>query len=464
MQTKPDTTLLLKLTALAAVLVLPGLARAADPAPTDASLFTKPVWLTDLSFGDKEYYDDNVLVVSGQGMPIQTSWVNDASFKLGLDFAPLLAGGNAIQTLTFVYAPETFHYDDASSENYTAHRFNDTIKGSSGDFSYSLDNAFLYNDGSKLAETYALNQLSGAAGNQNDKYRNNFTHAVPRERRNQDQDRYAALLRWDFGSYFFRPVSNLTYYNLNTYLFNTSFAPYKGYQDYVDRWDINGGADLGYLISKKLDFFVGYRDGYQHQDQFSLGINSDQHYSSNHYQRVLFGLEGQVYDWLNVKAAFGPDFRDFNPNAPIDHDRTTRVYGEAQATATLSKTQSLSFNFKQWVFVSSTGVVPYDDISYALGYHWNLTKQLGFDLGAKYSEANYTLGNDLAGSAPSFRDDEDYQGSLGLSYTLIPHLTVNATWVFDKGLNGLQTLAATYAPAYRDFEHKVWGFGLQYKF
>jgi hypothetical protein len=458
------TALLLTLTAATAVLALPGTLRAADPTAADTALFTKPSWLTDLSLGDREYYDDNVLLVSGLGMPIQTSWVNDASFKLGFDFAPVLSDGGILKTLTLVYAPEVVSYANDSSENYTAHRINDSIKGSEGDFSYSFDNAFLYNDGSKLAETYALNQLSGAAANQNDKYRNNFTHAVPRERRNQYQDRYTAQLRWDIGSIFFRPVSNLTYYNLNTYLFNTSFAPYKGYQDYIDRWDINGGADLGYKISKSVDFFVGYRDGFQHQDPFSLGINSDQHFSSNHYQRVLFGLEGQLTDWLNVKAAFGPDFRDFNPDTPIIHDRTTRFYGEAQATAILSKTQTLSFNFKQWVFVSSTGLVPYDDITYVLGYHLNVTKQVGLDLGAKYSEANYTLGNDYAGSAPSLRDDEDYQGSAGISYAILPNLIASATYAYDKGLNGLETLAATYAPAYRDFEHEVWGFGLQYKF
>jgi hypothetical protein len=442
----------------------PGVRATAVPTAADTALFAKPAWLTDLSLGDREYYDDNVLLVSGLGMPIESSWVNDATFKLGIDFAPLLADGNALQTFTLVYAPERVAYAQDSAENYTAHRLNDSIKGSAGYFSYSLDNAFLDNDGSKLAATYALNQVSGAAANQNDKYRNNFTHAVPRERRNQDQDRSAAQVRRDIGRFFFRAISNLTDYNLNTTLFNTSFAPYKGYQDYIDRWDINGGADLGYQLSPKLDFFVGDRDGYQHQDQFSPGMNSDRHFASNHYQRVLFGLEGQLADWLNVKAAFGPDARDYNPATPIDHDRTTRLYGEAQATAILSKTQTLSFNFKQWLFVSSTGLVPYGDISYALTYHWSVTKQLGLDLGAKYLEASYTLGNDYTGSAPSLRDDIDWQGSAGLSYAILPHLTANVTYTYDKGLNGLETLAATYAPAYRDFEHEMWGFGLLYKF
>ena len=67
---------------------------------------------------------------------------------------------------------------------------------------------------------------------------------------------------------------------------------------------------------------------------------TDQHYSSNHYQRLLAGLEGKL-DWLSVKLAAGPDFRDFNPNAPISDLHTTRFYAEAAVTATLPQDLSL---------------------------------------------------------------------------------------------------------------------------
>ncbi len=464
MQTNRTSPLLFLLATIAAASALSGPRLAADPATPDTLLVQKPIWLTDLSVADKEWYDDNVLLVSGLGLPEQSSWVNDQSFKLGVDLAPVFAQGSTIQSFTIVYSLENANYAQASAENYTAHRLNDVFKGKSGNFSYSLDNAFLYNDGNKLAETYALNQVGGAAGNQLDKYRNNYSHSPVRDRRNQDQDRYNAQVRWDAPDFFFRPVSSLTYYNLNTYQFNTSVAPYKGYQDYIDRWDINGGADLGYTVAPGLAVFLGYRDGFQHQDQYSLGINSDQHFASNHYQRALLGLEGKLTDWLTVKASGGPDFRDYNASTAIDHDRTTRFYGDVQATAALSKDQSLTFAFKQWLFVSSTGLVPYDDISYSLAYHWNVTKQFGFDLGAKFLEANYTLGNDLAGSAPSLRDDIDYQGSAGITYAIIPNLIASVSYAYDKGANALSGLATNYAPNYRDFEHAVLSFGLQFKF
>ena len=372
--------------------------------------WTKPAWLTDLSFGIKESYDDNILRVSGNGLPTESSWVNVLSFKLGFNLSSFLAADpGTIQVFSLVYQPDKATYSNASTEDFTAHRVNATLKGKSGDLSFIFDDAFLYNDGSKLAPVYALNQLGNADANQNDKYRNSLAHAPARERRNQDQDRYTAFLQYDTKYLFLRAISQLNYINMNTYLFNTSLAPYKGYQDWIDRYDVNAGADLGFKVATNLALTLGYRDGYQYQQQYSEAINTDQHYSSNHYQRLLFGLEGKL-DWLTVKLDAGPDFRDFNPNTPISDLHTTRYFGEADLTANLSSNQSLTFHYKDYIFVSSTGLVPYEEYTYSLVYHWNFTKQLGLDVGAKYFEHNYTLGNDLAGSAPSLRLDTDYEG------------------------------------------------------
>jgi hypothetical protein len=426
--------------------------------------WTKPAWLTDLSFGVKESYDDNILRVSGNGLPTDSSWVNVFSFKLGFNLSSFLAADpGTIQVFSLVYQPDKATYSNASSEDFTAHRLNATLKGKSGDLTFSFDDAFLYNDGSKLAPIYALNQLGNADANQNDKYRNSLAHAPARERRNQDQDRYTAFLQYDTKYLFLRTISQLNYINMNTYLFNNSLAPYKGYQDWIDRYDVNVGADLGFKVATNWALTLGYRDGYQYQQQYSEAINTDQHYSSNHYQRLLLGLEGKL-DWLTVKLDAGPDFRDFNPNTPISDLHTTRYFGEADITANLSPNQSLIFHYKDYIFVSSTGLVPYEEYTYSLVYHWNFTKQLGLDVGAKIFEHNYTLGNDEAGSAPSLRLDYDYEGLGGVTYAITPHLIATVTYSYDKGFNGLTSLPAKYAPSYRDFEEGVFAAGLQYRF
>lgn len=426
--------------------------------------WTKPAWLSDLSFGVKESYDDNVLRVSGQGLPLESSWVDVLSLRLGLDLSSWLAADpGTIQTFSLIYQPDRAIYNQAPAESFTAHRVNTVLKGKSGDLSFGFDDAFLYNDGSKLAPTYALNQLSTADANQNDKYRNSLAHAPARERRNQYQDRYTAFLQYDAGLLFFRPISSLNSINMDTYLFNNSLAPYKGYQDYVDRYDVNAGADLGFKLAPNWALTLGYRDGYQYQQQYSEAINSDQHYSSNHYQRLLFGLEGKL-SWLTVKLAAGPDFRDFNPNTPISDLHTTRYYGEAEAVANLPGNQSLSFRYKDYIFVSSTGLVPYEEYTYSLAYHWSVTRQLGLDVGAKLFEHNYTLGNDVAGSAPSLRLDIDDEALGGVTYAVTPHVIASLTFNYDRGSNGLSSLAAKYAPSYRDFGEGVFSAGLQYRF
>lgn len=451
------------LAAWAAAFAFATASHAAD-APADAAFWTKPKWLSDLSLSVKESYDDNVLGVSGLGLARQNSWVNSAQVNLGFNLLPLFDGTKDIQVLTFSYNPERVTFDSVSSEDYTANRFNGAFKFKADNVTVSVTDAFLYNDGNKLAETYALNQLAGAAANQNDKYRNNYAHAPVRERLAQTQDRYTTFVQVDEGNFFIRPISQLTDYKLDTYIFNTSLAPYKGYQDYVSRYDINAGVDLGFNLAPNLAFTLGYRDGFQHQDQFSLAINSDQHFASNHYQRALLGLEGKVAKWLTVKLAAGPDFRQFNPDAPVANLNTTRFFGEGTLVATLPDNQSLNFGFKQWVFVSSTGLVPYTDTAFTAAYHINVTPQFGLDLAYKYAEANYTISNDTAGSAPGLRDDLDGGGSAGFSYGLTKQLVISASYNYEDGLNGLKTLPAKYFPNYRDFKHRVVSFGIQYKF
>jgi hypothetical protein len=436
---------------------------APGPAAAGFTGFVRPAWLTDLSFGIKESYDDNVLRVSGLGLPTEGSWVDVLSLKLGVDLAPWLAAPGPIQTFALIYQPDRVVYSQAASESFTVHRLNTVLKGKTGDLSFSLDNAFLYNDGNKLAETYALNQLSGAGADQDDKYRNSLAHAAPRERRNQIQDRYTAFLQWDTPHLFIRPISQFNDIDLRTDLFNTSKAPYLGYQDYVGRYDINAGADLGFKVAPGWALTVGYRDGYQHQDQFAQAINSDRHFSSNHYQRLLFGVEARL-SWLNLRLVGGPDFRDFNPQTPIDHLRTTRFFGEASATATLAPGHSLIVAYRDYIFTSSTGLIPYEEYTYSLTYRWAVSKQLGLEVGGKHFEHNYTIGNDTAGSGPSLRLDYDDEGLATVSYAVTAHLGSSLSYSYDVGRNGLGSLPAKYAPSYRDFNEGVLSFGLQYKF
>ena len=439
-------------------------ASAGDDATPDSAGWQKPAWLTDLSLGFQESYDNNVLGVSGRGMKPASSWISTVSPRLGIDFAPLLGDQAALQKLTLSYTPDFAVYHDAAAESYDAHKFGNAIQGKTGDFSFSVNNAFLYNDGGRDAPIYARNQLSGAAGNQNDKFRNFYAFAMPRERRDQIQDRSTAWLEYDADKLFFRPTGSWLSYDLNTIFHNAAKAPFLGYQNWPDRYDVNGGADVGYRVADDLALTLGGRYGSQYQQQFPAAISSDRHYSSSDYQRALLGLEGAPWKWLKVELKGGPDFREYNANAPVNNLHPVTYFGEAAITAATTDRQSLAFKYRQWEWVSSTGLVPYFDSTYALTYHWSPTRHWGLDLGGRMLEADFSSGSDTAGTAPSLRDDRLFTVSAGVSYSFNTHLGANLAYTYDLGRNAQDNLPAKDEAAYRAYDRQLVSLGVQYKF
>ena len=429
-------------------------------------LLTKPVWMPELALGLTESYDNNIYGVSGVGLQPQGSWITTISPKIGFDFAPLLGSDAPIQTLSLSYTPDFVFFHQAPSQDYDAHKFAAAIKGGVDDFSFSLDDAFLYNDGNKEAPIYALNQLSGPLGNQDDKYRDHYGYVPSRERVDQIQDRETTVLQYDWSKAFIRATDSLLDYNLDSAFHNSSKAPYLEYQNFVDRSDVNGGMDFGYKVATNVAVTVGYRYGSQFQQQFTPAITSDYtNYSSSTYQRVLFGVEGRPWNWLQVKMVGGPDFRDYNPDTPIDNLHPTKYYAEAALAATITTNQSLTFKYKQWEWVASTGFIPVFESLYDLDYHWSATRKLGFDLDTKIQEYDATGGNDIAtGTDPSLRADRLYTISPSITYAFTPQLNATLTYALNAGNNELYTLPTAVQPGYRNYTEQVISLGLLYKF
>ena len=86
------------------------------------------------------------------------------------------------------------------------------------------------------------------------------------------------------------------------------------------------------------------------------------------------------------------------------------------------------------------------------------------DLGGRIQEADFSSGNDLAGTAPSLRDDIQYTVSAGVNYAFTSHLNASLTCSYDLGGNLLNNLAPQYQTSYRDFNHRLVSLGVQYKF
>jgi len=429
---------------------------AANPITTQQpDSFKKPAWLTDLSLGVKESYDDNVFLsgVERKDLPKYTvppgsvaalndcgSWVTTVSPKIGINLAPLF-DSKLVEQFSLAYTPDFVIYHDQPTESYNANRFLTTIKGSDKWFSYALDNTFSFIDGSDKGPTYPGSLCSA------------YVQTTVRERREQLQDRAKISFRFDTDHWFFRPTASLTYYDLMTALINTS-----GYYNYVDRYDVNGGLDVGYKLNKQFAFTLGYRYGHQYQEQFSFSPYS----SPSDYQRVLAGFECKIFPWLKMDFQMGPDFRSYAKDTathitPVNNDNFTTYYGEANVVADISKKDSLTFKYKQFQWVSSTGKVPYFDSTYDLSYHRKLTDKLGMDLGARILTSDYNSGN-----LPTCkRDDIQYTFSAGLGYAFNSHCSVSATYSADLGRNAEDNIPNQQD---REFNRNVVSIGFLLKF
>lgn len=462
-------------TAMIAAPLLVGVASAADVASTNSApagssqpqltkssdSWEKPAWLTDLSLGVKETYDDNVFLSGAdkQFLPAnfkvpagsvaalenKSSWVTTVSPKIGVNFAPLLGDQKTLQVLGLAYAPEFAVYHDTTSESYNAHRFAATVKAKADALSLNIDQAFNYIDGNQFGAVYP--------GGFNSAY----ATGTIRERRDQYQDRGTITLQYDQDKWFARPTATLLYYDLNTVQTNG----FPGYQNYADRYDVNGGGDLGYKFLPKLAGTVGYRYGHQYQQQYSKAVDPLGLSSSSDYQRVLFGVEGKPWKWLDLKLQAGPDFRHYGPHADVGDHNTVKYYADATIGVTITPEDSLSFKYKQWQWVSSTGRVPYFDSTYDLSYRRKLTDQLSLDLGGKVLQSDYTSGLNPGTTSPNPRNDLEYIVTAGLTYAFNSHISVNLNYELNLGRNAQDGIVNAST---REFDRNLVSLGALFKF
>lgn len=406
----------------------------------------------DLSLGVRESYDSNIFLGGAEvpqtvpegtlGAKNVSAWVTTISPKIGVDFVPLLGEQDLFKVLSLGYVPDFVLFPDVSSETYASQRFTTALKAKAGAVTLSLDNAFTYIDGSHEGVIYP----GGASS---------FTNGTVRERRDQWQDRLKSSVKVDLGPVFVRPVVSLTYYDLAT-----TFKNIKGYTNYVDRYDFNGGADLGYNVTKDMALLLGYRYGHQYQEALPTWIDAHQYTVTNDYQRVLFGVEGKPLQWLKLEGYVGPEFKSYTGDRPtagsdpaslIDKNPTD-VYGEATVTVTPTVSDTLVFKYKRWNWVSSTGRNAYLDTLYDASYRHQLTEALQLELGARAAQADY--------NPSALRNDWDYTLSAGLRYAVTANLSVDLSYAYDMGRDDEDAVSGSW----REFYRNVVSTGMQWKF
>jgi hypothetical protein len=428
-------------------------------APMLAADLAKPAWLSDCSVNIKESYDNNVFLSGVNSPPACTlptgsvaalkdsfSCITTISPKFSVNCAPLLGLTNRPTQLTLAYAPDFVIYHDQGSESYDAHRVLATVKGGNVSTVVNADNNFSYVDGNRYGPLYPGNWYSG------------FGTIADRARRRQILETANFSLQFNFEKVFFWPAAALIYNDMMTEQLNTALSQNVGYQNYADRTDVNGGADAGCKLTDDFAATIGYRYGQQYQQQYSFSDYS----SPNSYQRILFGLEGKPWSWLDLKLAGGPDFRSYENGSaghvtPVKDLNMTKYYGEALVTATLNQCAALTFKYKYWQWLAGTGKVPYTDGSYELNYHRQLTERFGLDLGGKFMSWDF---NDV-NPAVCHRHDLQYTWTGGLIYTLNRHVSFNGGATLNWGRNDESGIKK---PGTREFDEQLLTFGTTVKF
>jgi hypothetical protein len=407
--------------------------------------FQKPAWLKEFSIGLTQGYDSNTYLIDdyasadgfvpGNHGSAFTAFNPRVAISL-VPFLDLAKDDKSVSALDFYYDTTVTEYWDASSESNTRHKFGANLAGKINSFSYGITNEFIYVDGRNIGDRYANAGLTNA-----------YAFGLTRERKEQFQDRLNVNVRQEFGSFFVRPVASLLYYDLLT-----DFEP-GGYANYPDRYDLNGGLDLGYNINKDVAAFIGYRYGHQFQG-VNTNTTSFQRAYTNDYNRLLVGVEGKPWKWLKVNLAGGVDFHDYD-NAKVNGAGTnydtskTTYYFTGGFTVDITSKDSLTFAANHFQWVSSTGVTSYFDRVTSLTYKRQITNQLTGSVGVRAWESDY--------DDPGFRDDIIYGVVAGFGYKFDDHWSASLDYVYSRGDN--QWDAATD----REYDNHTISVGIKWK-
>lgn len=369
---------------------------AAEPA-------AKGPWTPTAGLSVKESHDDNLLLQDQGDQARLGSWVTAVTPSVGLGYQ----GSPALKAL-FSYAPEIARFHSRPSENYEAHRAALNLAGQSGALAWEVPSSAVYTDGSRLGPSFTGGGAIPAIG------------GIPiRDRRRALVLRNGFKATWAFGRWFLRPTFSSYVHEFRTLQFNPVGAR-AGYENYVSRYELLGGADVGLEAFAKTRLFAGFRTGRQHQGEL-LAVPSPY---SNDIQRVLLGAEGSPASWVKFSVVGGPDYRYFAPGTASGFQRRkTFYYYDASLTLTPGRADTVALSAKRYAQPAFSSQSLYEDVLYDLSWKHRLAEPLTAGAGFR-TYAGLWL-------QPVQRRDWIYTASLFLGYAPSKRLGVDLAYSRD---------------------------------
>lgn len=361
-------------------------------------------WDFAVSYALRETFDGNVYLQDLGGMARRGSLVTSAAPGLALSFR-----SNQDFLASFNYSPEIVRFHGHAAENHVTHRAGAVFAGVSGATAWELTSALTGIAGpgeGPVFETANLCDIPAVGG-------------IPlRDRRAATIMRHGFKLTRTAGRWFVRPSFTAYLHDFRTRQYARTGA-YAGYENYIGRWELSGGADLGYAVGEKTWLVAGHRSGRQQQGRL-LGAPSPY---SNSYHRLLAGIEGSPAGWLRLNVLAGPDMRRF-ARRPAGFD-TGELLWFIQASASWlpdaanAVTLTLS-RFEQPAFSSHS---VYEDLVYDVSWRRRHGKRLSFAAGLRIYGGDW--------QAPVNREDWIYTPTASVTCTLHKRLAAEAAWSYD---------------------------------
>lgn len=402
----------------------------------------------------KETYDDNVFILNTYPYPGITppagytisapklgSFVTSITPNLVLNYKPCEEF-----TATVSYAPEFTWYASAHSEDYVAQRGAINFSGKIDEVAYEWLNSAVWIDGSDEGYVTLRPGDCRAMG------------GIPlRDRRDAAIYRDSLKVTIPVGKWFFRPVVTSYVHDFQTEQ-RANLAVNRNnfiYDNFVDRWEVGGGLDIGYEVFDNTKLVVGYRFGHQNQGEL---LNVESPYVNN-YQRFLVGVEGSPAPWMKVAVLGGPDVRDWQRDTPVGFDRDKVLwYLDALVSLLPTKEDTVTLKITNYDQPAFTSQSVYEDLKYDLVWRHKFSEK--FTAGAGMT---LYIGKWLE---PALRDDWIYTPSLMASYAFNPNLTAEASWSYDDAVNKVTPVPGTstqYADG-REYIRNLFSVALKYTF
>ena len=225
------------------------------------------------------------------------------------------------------------------------------------------------------------------------------------------------------------------------------------YENYIDRWDVNAGLDVGYEAFSNTKLLVGYRYGHQNQGKV-LGVSSKY---SNNYQRFLVGIEGTPVKWLKLAVLAGPDVRDWEHATPAGFNRN-EILWYVDGLVTLLPTDADTFTLKMTRYEQPafTSQSVYEDIKYDVSWRHQFTDKFNAAIGFTAYIGDW--------QAPVQREDAIYTPRAAADYAFNKHVMAELSYSHDAAVSNVpQGPKAPYAEG-REFTRNLVSLAVKYTF